>query len=54
MKTAFTIGILFVLLVLIIPIHKARAQKDRRIHVMPVRETDQFVPGECWRSFART
>jgi len=51
MKTAFTIGILFVLLVLIIPIHKARAQKDRRIHVMPVRTTDQFVPGRVLAKF---
>jgi len=51
MKTAFTISILFVLLVLIIPIHKARAQKDRRIHVMPVRTTDQFVPGRVLVKF---
>src|SRR6185369_8169329 len=51
MKTAFTISILFVLLVLIIPIDKARAQKDRRIHVMPVRTTDQFVPGRVLVKF---
>jgi len=51
MKTAFTIGILFVLLVLIFPFDKARAQKDRRIHVSPVRQTDEFVPGRVLVKF---
>src|SRR5215213_4538112 len=51
-KTAFTIGILVTLLVLTFPINRARAQKDRRIHVPPVRRDDEtFVPGRVLVKF---
>jgi subtilisin family serine protease len=54
-KTALTIGILFTtltLLVLIFPFDTTRAQKDRRVHVSPVRgEEEVFVPGRVLVKF---
>ncbi len=54
-KTVFTIGILFTtltLLVLTFPFDRARAQKDRRVHVGPVRgEEELFVPGRVLVKF---
>jgi thermitase len=54
-KTAFTIGFLFcavTLLVLTFPVDRARAQKDRRVHVAPVRgEEEVFVPGRVLVKF---
>jgi thermitase len=54
-KTVFTIGILVcatMLLVLTFPVDKARAQKDKRLHVTPVtRQEDPFVPGRVLVKF---
>lgn len=54
-KTALTIGFLFcaaTLLVLIFPVNRARAQKDRRIHLTPVTRVDEpFVPGRVLVKF---
>jgi thermitase len=53
-KTAFTIGILFTtitLLVLTFPFDRTRAQKDRRIHITPGREDELFVPGRVLVKF---
>src|ERR1041385_1836445 len=54
-KTAFTIGILFstiTLLVLTFPADRARAQKDRKLHITPVTRADEpFVPGRVLVKF---
>ena len=54
-KTAFTIGFLFcavTLLAVTFPFDSARAQKDRRVHVAPVRgEEELFVPGRVLVKF---
>lgn len=54
-KIALTIGLLFcavTLLVLTFPVDRARAQKDRRIHVTPGTPADeQFVPGRVLVKF---
>lgn len=53
-KTAFTIGILFTtitLLILTFPFDRTRAQKDRRIHIIPGREDELFVPGRVLVKF---
>lgn len=54
-KIAFTIGFLFcaaTLLVLTFPVNRARAQKDRRIHLTPVTRADEpFVPGRVLVKF---
>lgn len=54
-KTAFTIGLLIcaiTLLVLTFPVNRARAQKDRRIHLTPGTRADEpFVPGRVLVKF---
>src|ERR1044071_3981348 len=52
-KTAFTIGLLIcaiTLLVLTFPVNRARAQKDRRIHLTPGTR-QEFVPGRVLVKF---
>src|SRR5215212_3448002 len=52
-KIALTTGFCaIVLLVLTFPLDRARAQKDRRVHVTPVRrEEEPFVPGRVLVKF---
>jgi subtilisin family serine protease len=48
-KTAFALFCVITLLGLTIPFDRARAQKDRRLHITPVR--DEFVPGRVLVKF---
>jgi len=54
-KTAFTVGFLFcaiMLLALTFPVNKVGAQKDRRMHVAPLRgDEEPFVPGRVLVKF---
>src|ERR1041385_110973 len=51
-KTGFILFCVVVLLVLTFPFDRARAQKDRRMHITPVtRAEDPFVPGRVLVKF---